>query len=61
MDRLKQALKYLEHGQSITCPTCGAEGLLDKNTPPGSPCEFPESVWFNKYTNKWECWYCWLK
>jgi hypothetical protein len=63
-DELKtkeEILKNLKHGDPFECPTCGAPGRIDLDTPSGQEPEFDLSVWYNKYTKGWECSECWLK
>lgn len=53
--------KGIKHGDVFECPTCGAIGRIDINTPIGGKVEFDLSVWYNKTMDKWECSDCWLK
>ena len=51
----------VKHGDEFECPTCGAPGRIDLETPDYRPPEFELSVWFNKHIPGWECTECWLK
>ena len=56
-DRLK-----MKHGDKLDCPTCGAPGFLDIDTPSGE--KLPDdkiSVWFNNKLKHWECTDCMWK
>ncbi len=51
----------IKHGDSFECPTCGAPGRIDLDTPAGEAPEFELSIWFNEHKPGWECSECWLK
>lgn len=55
--------QYLDakNGDPMACLSCGFEGLYDKDTPPGTPVQWPDkSVWFNP-NEGWECVECFMK
>lgn len=50
-----------KHGDPIECKTCGSPGRFDEMKQGGDTAEFDDAVWWNRYINGWECYYCWLK
>ena len=52
----------LLHKSPGYCPVCNAVGVFDTLTAAGATLmEGTNWIWFNSYTDSWECGECWLK
>lgn len=48
--------RCFKHADEILCPGCGAKGTLDfKFNQNSGRQEFMDSIFFNKFKQKWEC------
>jgi len=57
MSRIKKE-EPIKEGATVKCSSCEAVGRYDNNDTITN--KYPNSVWFDKFENRWVCHKCWL-